>query len=78
LRREGTQVGAIAHALVADFHAGVVVEIAYFGDRTRYVVQTDGQRVVVSRANVGTPLTLAVGDPVWTSHAADAGALVTA
>jgi len=58
--------------------AGVVAEIAYFGDRTRYVVQTHGQNVVVSRANVGPPLSLAVGDPVWTSHAADAGQLVTA
>lgn len=58
--------------------AGVVAEIAYFGDRTRYVVQTDGQKVVVSRANVGPPLVLAVGDPVWISHAADAGQLVTA
>jgi putrescine transport system ATP-binding protein len=58
--------------------AGVVAEIAYFGDRTRYVVQTDGQKVVVSRANVGPPLPLALGDPVWTSHAADAGQLVTA
>ena len=57
---------------------GVVAEIAYFGDRTRYVVQADGQKVVVSRANVGPPLSLVVGDRVWTSHAADAGQLVTA
>ena len=62
----------------AQARPGVVAEIAYFGDRTRYVVQTHGQRVVVSRANVGPPLVLAVGDPVWTSHAADAGQLVTA
>jgi putrescine transport system ATP-binding protein len=57
--------------------AGVVAEIAYFGDRTRYVVQTDGQKVVVSRANVGPLLVLSVGDPVWISHAADAGQMVT-
>jgi len=61
----------------AGARAGVIAEIAYFGDRTRYVVQADGQKVLVSRGNVGPPLELAVGDTVWTSHAADAGQLVT-
>jgi putrescine transport system ATP-binding protein len=56
---------------------GAVAEIAYFGDRTRYVVQAGGEKVLVSRANVGPPLELAVGDAVWTSYAADAGQLVT-
>jgi putrescine transport system ATP-binding protein len=68
---------AISTVPASQARAGVVAEIAYFGDRTRYVVQSDGQRVVVSRANVGLPLALAVGDPVWTSHPADAGQLVT-
>jgi putrescine transport system ATP-binding protein len=48
--------------------AGVVLEIAYLGDRTRYVVQADGKQVLVSRANIGAPLSLAVGDQVWVSH----------
>ena len=52
--------------------AGVVAEIAYFGDRTRYVVQTDGKKLLVSRANIGAPLSLAVGDHVWVSHEPDA------
>ena len=61
----------------AGAHAGVIAEIAYFGDRTRYAVQADGDKVLVSRGNVGPALELSVGDPVWTSHAADAGQLVT-
>jgi len=52
--------------------AGVVAEIAYFGDRTRYVVQADGKKLLVSRANIGAPLSLAVGDHVWVSHEPDA------
>ena len=56
---------------------GLVAEIAYFGDRTRYVVQTDGQKVLVSYANVGPALAIAVGDRVWTAHAPGAGHLVT-
>jgi putrescine transport system ATP-binding protein len=61
----------------AGAQAGVLAEIAYFGDRTRYVVQSEGQKVLVSRANVGPAPDLAVGDRVWTSYAADAGQLVT-
>ncbi len=57
--------------------AGTIAEIAYFGDRTRYVVAAQNARLVVSRANVGAPLALSVGDAVWVSHAADAGALVS-
>jgi len=61
----------------AGARAGTIAEIAYFGDRTRYVVQADGAKVVVSRGNVGPVLDLSVGDSVWTSHATDAGQLVT-
>ena len=52
--------------------AGEVAEIAYFGDRTRYVVRrTEGRPLLVSRANLGPPLTLAVGDPAWVSFEPD-------
>jgi putrescine transport system ATP-binding protein len=61
----------------AGAHAGVVAEIAYFGDRTRYVVQSDGQRVLVSRGNLGPALELAVGEQAWTSHDPDAGHVVS-
>ena len=56
--------------------AGRLAEIAYFGDRTRYVVQVDGQKVLVSRANVGPPLGLGVGAPVWVRYAHDAGVVL--
>ena len=52
--------------------AGEVAEIAYFGDRTRYVVRAAGKTLIASRANLGPPLALAVGDAVWVSYAADA------
>ena len=53
--------------------AGEVTEIAYFGDRTRYVVRrTEGRPLLVSRANAGPPLPLAVGDKAWVSYAPDA------
>ena len=57
--------------------AGEVAEIAYFGDRTRYVVRgAQGRPLLVSRANVGPPLPLAVGDAAWVSFdPADAVAL---
>jgi putrescine transport system ATP-binding protein len=61
----------------AGARAGVIAEVAYFGDRTRYVVQVDGRKVLVSRGAVGPTLDIAVGDPVWTSYPADAGQLVT-
>ena len=67
----------LAPTQTAGARAGVIAEIAYFGDRTRYVVQADGAKVLVSRGNVGPALELSVGDPVWTSYAADAGQLVT-
>jgi len=53
--------------------SGEVAEIAYFGDRTRYVIRrTDGRPLLVSRTNLGPPLVLAVGDPAWVSFDADA------
>jgi putrescine transport system ATP-binding protein len=67
----------ISAAPSAGARPGVVAEIAYFGDRTRYVVQAGDQKVLVSRGNVGPSLELAIGDPAWTSHAAGAGQLVT-
>jgi putrescine transport system ATP-binding protein len=52
--------------------AGQVSEIAYFGDRTRYVIgHGEGRPWLVSRPNAGPPLTLAVGDPAWVSFAAE-------
>ena len=68
----------LSTAAVAGATQGRVAEIAYLGDRTRYVVQTDGQAVMVSRANLGPPLTLAVGDPAWVSHPPGAGWIVAA
>jgi ABC-type Fe3+/spermidine/putrescine transport system ATPase subunit len=53
--------------------AGALSDIAYFGDRTRYVVETAHGPVRVSRANdgvAGEPLH--VGDAVWVSHPPDA------
>ncbi len=58
--------------------AAQVAEIAYFGDRTRYVVKANGQTLLISRANVGPPLGVAVGDKVWVSHPLDAGVTVSA
>ena len=59
-------------------HAGFLAQVAYFGDHTRYVVQLDGgQKVVVSRSNVGPWQELALGERVWVSHAPDAGHGVT-
>jgi len=52
--------------------AGEVAEIAYFGDRTRYLVRAAGRTLIVSRANLGPPLGLAIGDAVWVSHAPEA------
>ena len=60
-------------------HAGVLAEMAYFGDHTRYAVQMDGgAKVIVSRSNVGPWLELGLGDRVWVSHPPDAGHVVTA
>jgi len=54
----------------ADGLAGEVAEIAYLGDRTRYVVRAGpGRPWLVSRANVGPPLPLKVGDRAWVSFA---------
>ena len=55
-----------------DALAGQVAEIAYFGDRTRYVVKAGAKILIASRANLGPPLALAVGDAVWVSYAPDA------
>ncbi len=58
---------------VAGATAGEVAQIAYFGDRTRYVVRAGaGRPLLVSRANLGPPLPLAVGDSAWVSYAPDA------
>ena len=52
---------------------GRVAEIAYFGERTRYVVKTAaGKALLVSRANTDAPLALAVGDAAFVSHAPEA------
>jgi putrescine transport system ATP-binding protein len=59
--------------------AGEVAEIAYFGDRTRYVVRrSEGRPLLVSRANVGAPLSLAVGDRAWVSFAPEAAVALPA
>ncbi|MFL5296567.1 MAG: ABC transporter ATP-binding protein [Phenylobacterium sp.] len=56
-----------------------VAEIAYFGDRTRYVVKTDaGKPLLVNRANADAPLALAVGDRAWVSYAPEAAVSVPA
>ena len=53
--------------------AGEVAEIAYFGDRTRYVIRrAQGRPLLVSRANAGPPLAFAVGDAAWVSYAPEA------
>jgi putrescine transport system ATP-binding protein len=52
---------------------GHVAEIAYYGDRTRYVVRTAaGKALLVSRANADAPLALAVGDAAFVTHAPEA------
>jgi len=61
----------ICAAEAAGAMAGVVADIAYFGDRTRYVVEAQGKKLLVSRANVGPPLPLAVGSRAWLSHTPD-------
>jgi putrescine transport system ATP-binding protein len=52
--------------------AGEVAEIAYFGDRIQYLVNAAGKTLVVSRANLGPPLALGVGDKVWVWYEPDA------
>jgi len=53
--------------------AGAVSEIAYFGERTRYVVQRDqGRALVISRTNDHELSSLKVGDPVWASFSPEA------
>jgi hypothetical protein len=64
---------AIAARAAKGALAGRVAEIAYFGDRTRYVVRTEaGKRLLISRAGGGPPLALSVGDAAWVSYPADA------
>ena len=59
--------------------AGEVAEIAYFGDRTRYVVRrSEGRPLLVSRANDGAPPPLAVGDRAWVSFAPEAAVALPA
>ena len=58
---------------VAGGLGGEVAEIAYFGDRTRYVVTTAvGKPLLVSRTNLGPPLALAVGDQAYVAYAPEA------
>jgi ABC-type Fe3+/spermidine/putrescine transport system ATPase subunit len=53
--------------------AGRVAEIAYLGDRTRYVVKTDAAKpLTVSRPAGEAPLAPGVGDAVWVSWPAEA------
>jgi putrescine transport system ATP-binding protein len=53
--------------------AGRLAEIAYLGDRTRYVVKTDAARpLTVSRPAGEPPLAIGVGDAVWVSWPAEA------
>ncbi len=51
---------------------GDVAEVAYFGDRTRYIVEVDGKALLVSRANVGGPLPFQAGDAAWVTYAPEA------
>ena len=52
---------------------GRVAEIAYFGDRTRYVVKTDaGKPLLVSRAAGEPPLPLAVGEAAFVNWSPEA------
>jgi putrescine transport system ATP-binding protein len=52
---------------------GRVAEIAYFGDRTRYVIKTiAGKSLLVSRANLEAPLALAIGDRAFVAYAPEA------
>jgi len=62
---------------VAGAMAGEVAEIAYFGDRTRYVIRrSEGRPLLVSRANLSAPLALAVGDAAWVAFDADAAVVL--
>jgi ABC-type Fe3+/spermidine/putrescine transport system ATPase subunit len=70
---------SLSPTVVADAMPGEVAEIAYFGDRTRYVVRRpEGRPLLVSRANVGPPLPLVVGDAAWASFAPDAAVALPA
>jgi putrescine transport system ATP-binding protein len=63
----------ISSAPAADALAGEVAEIAYLGNRTRYVIRrADGRPLLVSRANQGPPLALAVGEKAWVSYPPEA------
>ncbi|MGA0606786.1 ABC transporter ATP-binding protein [Phenylobacterium sp. VNQ135] len=53
---------------------GRVVETAYFGDRTRYVIETAQGRLRASRANLAGEPPLSVGSTVHVSWPADAAA----
>jgi ABC-type Fe3+/spermidine/putrescine transport system ATPase subunit len=67
---------ALSAAAARGAVAGKVAEIAYFGDRTRYVVKTDaGKPLIVSRPAAEPPLGLAPGDACWVSwpRAAEVG-----
>jgi len=53
--------------------AGRVTEVAYFGDRVRYVVATDGKSLRVSRPAAEAPA-FGVGDACWATWPKDAEA----
>jgi len=57
---------------------GTLSDIAYFGDRTRYVVETSAGPVRISCANDGldTRGPLSVGDAVWVSHPPEAAVVL--
>ena len=53
--------------------AGRIAEVAYLGDRTRYLVKTQGPRpLTVSRPAGAPPSPLALGDPCWVSWSPEA------
>ena len=59
---------ALSATAVRGAAAARVAEVAYFGDRTRYVATTEaGQRLIVSRSAAEPPLALAAGDACWVS-----------
>jgi len=56
--------------------SGAVVETAYLGDRTRYLVETDEGVIRVSEANLDGAGDVAPGARVWLTYAPEAAAVV--
>ena len=64
-------------APMAGAQPGVVAEIAYVGDRTRYVVRrAEGRPWLISRASHGPPLALEVGDGAWVGYPPEAAVAI--